>query len=85
MRRTAPCGRGSVSAVRRTIALAAVLLAPRRRHGGAARRHAQQRLGVFATVVGGAKQHGERNRRAGAMTLHFEDRSHPIVQGAADN
>ncbi|MGH9723050.1 MAG: ThuA domain-containing protein [Bryobacteraceae bacterium] len=38
----------------------------------------------FAGIIGGAKQHGERNWRAGALKIHFEDRSHPIVNGAED-
>jgi type 1 glutamine amidotransferase len=38
----------------------------------------------FAGVVGGSKQHGERNSHAGSMKLHFEDTSHPITRGVAD-
>src|SRR5262245_11717578 len=38
----------------------------------------------FASIAGGAKQHGEMNWKTGLTKLHFEDRSHPIVQGAAD-
>jgi type 1 glutamine amidotransferase len=38
----------------------------------------------FAGLVGGAKQHGERNWFAGPTTLKFVDRSHPIVQGQSD-
>ncbi|MGH9657711.1 MAG: ThuA domain-containing protein, partial [Bryobacteraceae bacterium] len=38
----------------------------------------------FAGITGGAKQHGERNFRAGKLTLKFEDRAHPIVQGIPD-
>jgi uncharacterized protein len=38
----------------------------------------------FSGIIGGAKQHGERNFHAGKLKLHFEDRAHPIVQGATD-
>jgi type 1 glutamine amidotransferase len=38
----------------------------------------------FASLAGGAKQHGETNWKTGATKLHFEDRSHPIVQGMSD-
>jgi type 1 glutamine amidotransferase len=38
----------------------------------------------FATVAGGAKQHGERNSSAGKLTLHFEDPANPILAGMSD-
>lgn len=38
----------------------------------------------FATVAGGAKKHGERNWHRGVLKIRFEDRSHPVVQGASD-
>ena len=38
----------------------------------------------FASLAGGAKQHGEMNWKTGPMKLHFADGSHPIVQGTAD-
>ena len=38
----------------------------------------------FAGLAGGAKKHGEMNWRTGPLKLNFTDRSHPIVQGAAD-
>ena len=38
----------------------------------------------FAGVIGGAKQHGERNWHAGAFKLKIEDPSHPIVEGIKD-
>ena len=38
----------------------------------------------FATVVGGAKKHGERNYAPGNVRLHFVDRNHPITRGLAD-
>jgi type 1 glutamine amidotransferase len=37
----------------------------------------------FATVAGGAKQHGERNSSAGKLKLHFED-ADPILAGISD-
>jgi type 1 glutamine amidotransferase len=36
------------------------------------------------TVVGAAKQHGERNSKAGKFTLAFTDRNHPIIGGMPD-
>jgi type 1 glutamine amidotransferase len=38
----------------------------------------------FATIVGGAKQHGERNYSPGRVRLRFVDRTHPITKGLAD-
>jgi type 1 glutamine amidotransferase len=38
----------------------------------------------FATVAGGAKQHGERNSSAGKLKLHFEDPADPILAGLSD-
>jgi type 1 glutamine amidotransferase len=38
----------------------------------------------FATIVGAAKQHGERNWSAGAVKLHFVDQAHPITRGLPD-
>jgi len=38
----------------------------------------------FATVAGGAKQHGERNSSAGKLKLHFEDPANPILAGMSD-
>jgi type 1 glutamine amidotransferase len=38
----------------------------------------------FATVAGGAKQHGERNSSAGKLKLHFEDPADPILAGISD-
>jgi type 1 glutamine amidotransferase len=38
----------------------------------------------FATVAGGAKQHGERNSVAGKLELHFEDTADPILAGISD-
>ncbi|HKD06404.1 MAG TPA: ThuA domain-containing protein [Bryobacteraceae bacterium] len=37
-----------------------------------------------ASVIGAAKQHGERNSRAGKFTLTFTDRNHPIIGGMPD-
>jgi type 1 glutamine amidotransferase len=38
----------------------------------------------FASVAGGAKKHGERNWHRGVLKIHFEDPSHPVVDGAPD-
>lgn len=38
----------------------------------------------FASLAGGAKQHGEMNWKTGPVKLEFKDRSHPIVQGIDD-
>ena len=38
----------------------------------------------FASIAGGAKQHGEMNWKTGLTKLHFEEHSHPIVQDFAD-
>jgi trehalose utilization protein len=38
----------------------------------------------FATIVGGAKQHGERNWSRGLLKLHVVDREHPITRDLAD-
>jgi type 1 glutamine amidotransferase len=38
----------------------------------------------LATIVGGAKQHGEKNYWAGHLKIHIEDRAHPITQGLSD-
>jgi type 1 glutamine amidotransferase len=38
----------------------------------------------FASVAGGAKQHGERNSSAHPMKLHFEDPADPILAGLSD-
>jgi len=38
----------------------------------------------FATVVGAAKQHGERNWSRGLLELRVVDRGHPVIQGMAD-
>lgn len=38
----------------------------------------------FASIAGGAKQHGEMNWKTGPLKLQFKDRSHPIVQGLDD-
>jgi type 1 glutamine amidotransferase len=38
----------------------------------------------FASIAGGAKQHGEMNWKTGLMKLHFENHAHPIVQGFSD-
>src|SRR5215471_6478563 len=38
----------------------------------------------FATIVGGAKKHGERNYAPGEVRLHFVDRNHPITKGLSD-
>jgi type 1 glutamine amidotransferase len=38
----------------------------------------------FATISGGAKQHGERNSSAGKLKLHFEDPANPILAGMSD-
>jgi len=35
----------------------------------------------YASVIGAAKQHGERNSAAGKKTLHFTDPGNPIVKG----
>jgi len=37
-----------------------------------------------ASVIGAAKQHGERNSHAGKFTLTFTDRNHPIIGGMPD-
>ena len=37
-----------------------------------------------ASVIGAAKQHGERNSHAGKFTLNFTDRDHPIIGGMPD-
>lgn len=38
----------------------------------------------FASMAGGAKQHGEMNWKTGQTKLHFEDRSHPVVHDISD-
>jgi type 1 glutamine amidotransferase len=38
----------------------------------------------YASVVGGAKQHGERNSRHAVMKFHIEDPANPIVRGISD-
>jgi type 1 glutamine amidotransferase len=38
----------------------------------------------FATIVGGAKQHGERNWSRGLLKVHVVDPEHPITRGVAD-
>ena len=38
----------------------------------------------FATVAGGAKQHGEMNWSRGILPIRFEDRAHPITRGLPD-
>ncbi len=38
----------------------------------------------YASIVGGAKQHGERNSRHAVMKFHIEDPSNPIVKGISD-
>ncbi len=38
----------------------------------------------FATMVGGAKQHGERNSSSGTIQVTFVDRTHEITKGLAD-
>lgn len=38
----------------------------------------------YASVIGGAKQHGERNSRHEVMKFHIEDTANPIVKGIAD-
>jgi type 1 glutamine amidotransferase len=38
----------------------------------------------YASLVGGAKQHGERNSRHAVMKFHIEDPSDPIVNGVSD-
>jgi type 1 glutamine amidotransferase len=38
----------------------------------------------YATVLGGAKKHGERNFSAGAIKYTIADRAHPIMQGMND-
>lgn len=38
----------------------------------------------FANMVGGAKQHGERNSSSGALRVTFVDKSHEITKGIAD-
>src|SRR5262249_1320214 len=38
----------------------------------------------FASLAGGAKQHGEMNWKTGLTKLHFTDTTHPIVKDAAD-
>jgi type 1 glutamine amidotransferase len=40
--------------------------------------------GWFATVAGGAKQHGERNYSPGRLKLTFVDRGHPVAEGLED-
>ena len=37
-----------------------------------------------ASIIGAAKQHGERNSHVGKFTLAFTDRNHPIIGGMAD-
>ena len=37
-----------------------------------------------ASIIGAAKQHGERNSHSGKFTLTFTDRSHPIIGGIPD-
>lgn len=38
----------------------------------------------FAQMVGGAKQHGERNSSSGALRVTFVDKSHEITKGIPD-
>jgi type 1 glutamine amidotransferase len=38
----------------------------------------------FATLAGGAKQHGERNSSSGAIKVHFVDTTHEITKGMTD-
>ena len=38
----------------------------------------------YASVVGGAKQHGERNSHHAVMKFHIEDPANPIVKGISD-
>jgi type 1 glutamine amidotransferase len=38
----------------------------------------------FASIVGGAKKHGERNWSRGMIKLHFVDTAHPITKGLKD-
>lgn len=38
----------------------------------------------FATIAGGAKQHGERNSSSGLIKLAFQDRNHDITRGIPD-
>lgn len=38
----------------------------------------------FATMVGGAKQHGERNSSSGALRVTFVDKTHDITKGIPD-
>ena len=38
----------------------------------------------FAQMVGGAKQHGERNSSSGPLRVTFVDRTHEITRGIAD-
>lgn len=38
----------------------------------------------FASLAGGAKQHGEMNWKTGHTKIHYENHSHPIVQGFKD-
>jgi len=37
-----------------------------------------------ASIIGAAKQHGERNSHSGKFTLTFTDRNHPIIGGMPD-
>ena len=37
-----------------------------------------------ASLIGGAKQHGERNSSGGKLTLAFTERNHPIIGGMPD-
>jgi len=38
----------------------------------------------FATIAGGAKQHGERNSSSGVIKVAFHDRDHAITRGIPD-
>lgn len=38
----------------------------------------------YASVIGGAKQHGERNSRHAVMKFHVEDPDNPIIKGLPD-
>lgn len=38
----------------------------------------------YATIAGGAKQHGERNSSSGAIKVKFVDTAHEITKGLAD-
>jgi trehalose utilization protein len=38
----------------------------------------------FATIAGGAKQHGERNSSSGLIKVTFQDRNHEITRGLPD-